>query len=463
MSIAEMINQGTERQSQSWSILAKNLGDLGREVGNQLALQQYQKQAAEALPAMQAAYRSAMDDVSRGSVSEGYKKFMDAQFQFGGSQNPLISGPAQLFGKGFTDYATIYEKQQQRQAQYGGGGGVASGGGADGGYYDVESALGLPTSEDIQTPTGDVPISEGTELNAEYVDEQPAQNYTANLLTLANSATPKFKDFLKSVAKNPPPPERVQQATQYNQEYEATPEYQKAAYRQGVSIVVPSRKEIGEIKNKYGEFFFEFDSDQKKIVGDGIEGVVLSPAQVIKSVTEGSKGLSRTSGTNLEDLMTYKKGIDGSLEQLGDEKLKKFLAKNGGIFNVGFKQEGKKKIVNADGNEEEVPSKITLFPKSIDPEKLSPETRGKYEIEITPPQLAAFQYIKGMPGEMNRLRAQKSDSSLVKVGAQGPTAEAAKGLPAMTAEQPTKRKVEVLTDKSGRYYLNAKGQKVYIK
>jgi hypothetical protein len=138
MSIAEMINQGTERQSQSWSILAKNLGDLGREVGNQLALQQYQKQAAEALPAMQAAYRSAMDDVSRGSVSEGYKKFMDAQFQFGGSQNPLISGPAQLFGKGFTDYATMYEKQQQRKAQYGGRGAM-------------NPTYSLPTDEQLQS------------------------------------------------------------------------------------------------------------------------------------------------------------------------------------------------------------------------------------------------------------------------------------------------------------------------
>ena len=29
--------------------------------------------------------------------------------------------------------------------------------------------------------------------------------------------------------------------------------------------------------------------------------------------------------------------------------------------------------------------------------------------------------------------------------------------------QPAKRKVKVLTDKGGRYYLNAKGQKVYIK
>lgn len=463
MSIAEQIMLGSQQQSKNWSVLSENLGRLGQQVGQQLALREYQKQAAEALPAMQAAYKSAMDDVAAGEVTQGYQKFIDAQFQFGGSQNPLIANQNALVSDFFIKAADTYEKQQQRKAQYGGRRGGASGVGADGGYYDVESALGLPTSEDIQTPTGDVPTSEGTELEAQYADEQPAQNYTANLLTIANSATPKFKDFLKSVAKNPPPQERVQQATQYNQEYEATPEDQKAAYRQGVSIVVPSKKEIGEIKNKYGEFFFEFDSDQKKIVGDGIEGVVLSPAQVIKSVTEGSKGISRTSGTNLEDLMTYKKGIDGSLEQLGDEKLKKFLAKNGGIFNTGFKQEGEKKIVNKDGNEEKVPSKITLFPKSIDPEKLSPEARDKYEIEITPTQLSAFQFIKGMPGEMNRLRAQKSDSSLVKVGAQGPTSEAAKGLPAMIAAQPTKRKVEVLTDKSGRYYLNAKGQKVYIK
>jgi hypothetical protein len=114
MSIAEMITQGTERQSQSWSILAKNLGDLGRNVGNQLALQQYQKQAAEALPAMQAAYRSAMDDVSRGSVTQGYKKFMDAQFQFGGSQNPFLKEQSDLVSNIFIKAADTYEKQQQR-------------------------------------------------------------------------------------------------------------------------------------------------------------------------------------------------------------------------------------------------------------------------------------------------------------------------------------------------------------
>jgi len=123
-----MINQGTERQSQSFSVLSENLGRLGQQVGQQLAMREYQKQAAEALPAMQAAYRSAMDDVSRGSVTQGYKKFMDAQLQFGGSQNPFIADAAKNAGGILGQAFVAYEKQQQRQAQYGGGSGGVGGG-----------------------------------------------------------------------------------------------------------------------------------------------------------------------------------------------------------------------------------------------------------------------------------------------------------------------------------------------
>jgi len=121
MSIAEMIMQGGNQQSKGWSVLSENLGRLGQEVGNQLAMREYQKQAAEALPAMQAAYKSAMDDVAAGEVATGYQKFMEAQFQFGASQNPLIALQAQNAGNIFQNAATMYEKQQQRQAQYGGG------------------------------------------------------------------------------------------------------------------------------------------------------------------------------------------------------------------------------------------------------------------------------------------------------------------------------------------------------
>jgi hypothetical protein len=128
MSIAEMIMQGGNQQSKSWSVLSENLGRLGQQVGQQLAMREYQKQAAEALPAMQAAYKSAMDDVAAGEVTQGYKKFMDAQFQFGASQNPFISQANEAAGTIFQNATTMYEKQKQRQAQYGGGSGGVGGG-----------------------------------------------------------------------------------------------------------------------------------------------------------------------------------------------------------------------------------------------------------------------------------------------------------------------------------------------
>lgn len=166
-----MIMQGGKQQSQSWSVLSENLGRLGQEVGNQLAMREYQKQAAEALPAMQAAYRSAMDDVSRGSVTEGYRKFMDAQFQFGGSQNPFLAQANEAAGTIFQNAATIYEKQQQRQAQYGGGGPM----------YEVPSMEELRSGQEITTKAVLPAFEVGTE---DLLTEggQPAGQPEAELL-----------------------------------------------------------------------------------------------------------------------------------------------------------------------------------------------------------------------------------------------------------------------------------------
>ena len=98
MSVAEMIMRDNAQQSKNWSVLSDNLGKLGQQVGQQLAMREYQKQAAEALPAMQAAYKSAMDDVAAGEVATGYQKFIDAQLQFGTSQNPFIADAANNVG-----------------------------------------------------------------------------------------------------------------------------------------------------------------------------------------------------------------------------------------------------------------------------------------------------------------------------------------------------------------------------
>jgi hypothetical protein len=168
MSIAEQIMLGTQQQSKNWSVLSENLGRLGQQVGASLAMREYQKQAAAALPAMQGAYRGAMEDINRGSISTGYKKFMDAQFQFGASQNPLIAEANAQAGSIFENATMMLEKQKQRFAQYGGGGGIP--------------ATRIPTTEEIITGgfSGDDYLSPGsTDQEAQAIDQEAVDGLPA--------------------------------------------------------------------------------------------------------------------------------------------------------------------------------------------------------------------------------------------------------------------------------------------
>jgi hypothetical protein len=83
MSIAEQIMSGTQRQEKSWSVLSENLGRLGQQVGQQLAMREYQKQAAEALPVIQQQMQTALRDAGEGRSADAYSKLV-----------PLISNPA---------------------------------------------------------------------------------------------------------------------------------------------------------------------------------------------------------------------------------------------------------------------------------------------------------------------------------------------------------------------------------
>jgi hypothetical protein len=83
MSIAEQIMLGTQQQSQNWSVLSENLGRLGQQVGQQLAMREYQKQAAEALPVIQQQMQAALKDAGKGRSADAYSKLL-----------PLLSNPA---------------------------------------------------------------------------------------------------------------------------------------------------------------------------------------------------------------------------------------------------------------------------------------------------------------------------------------------------------------------------------
>ena len=464
MSIAEQIYAGSQQQSKNWSVLSENLGRLGQQVGQQLALREYQKQAAEALPAMQAAYRSAMDDVSRGSVSEGYKKFMDAQFQFGGSQNPFISNQNKLVSEIFMEGAAAYEKQQQRKAQYGGGGGMGGGGITP--RQAAESALlgdtgGLPVmgagmdAIEVDAATGQPIAAQADMVNLEgalpEMEGVGATDMSASLIDLANTAkSEKFKSALTESAKTPPSEATLKDVQASVQNYFALKDEEKKGVIDSNTATFKGRKEASTTA---GKDFYRIEGADR-ILGKQYEGMILKPSVEAKGTTVG-KSQSISYGTNAEDLRKFEGNVSGAVSELNQGKVGNFISNTGGVFNV------EKDVLEEDIEDEYGQIKKEKATYLID--KNNPENRIKV---LDDTQVKAFDILKTVPSELQRLTGRGATASLVAIQrpvGKGPSAEAAKGLPAMTATQPTKRKVEVLTDKSGRYYLNAKGQKVYIK
>jgi len=438
MSIAEQIMLGTQQQSKNWSVLSENLGRLGQQVGQQLAMREYQKQAAEALPAMQAAYRSAMDDVSRGSVSEGYRKFMDAQFQFGGSQNPFLAQANEAAGTIFQNAATIYEKQQQRQAQYGGGGGMGGGGITP--RQAAESALlgdtgGLPvmgadmTAIEVDPRTGQPIAAQADMVNLEgelpEMEGVGATDMSASLIDIANTAkSEKFKSALTESAKNPPSEATIKDVQSSVQNYFALKDEEKKGVIDSNTATFKERKEAA---SSAGKDFYRIEGADR-ILGKQYEGMILKPSVEAKGTTVG-KSQSISYGTNAEDLRKFEGNVSGAVSELNQGKVGNFISNTGGIFNV------EKDVLEEDVEDEYGQIKKEKATYLID--KNNPENRIKI---LDDSQVKAFDILKTVPSELQRLTGRGATASLVAIQrpvGKGPTAEAAKGLPAM---QPSQRR-----------------------
>lgn len=432
MSIAEQIMLGTQQQSKNWSVLSENLGRLGQEVGNQLALREYQKQAATALPAMQAAYRDAMSEVEAGQVATGYKKFMDAQFQFGGSQNPLIKDLSNTMGGLFMEGAKAYEKQQQRQAQYGGGG--VSGLPAMTPKQAAESALlgdtqGVPamgadmTAIEVDPRTGQ-PIAAQTDMvdlegALPEMEGVGATDVSASLIDLANTAkSAKFKSALTEAAKNPPNEATLKDVQASVQNYFALKDEEKKGVIDSNTATFKGRKEA---VSSAGKDFYRIEGADR-ILGKQYEGMILKPSVEAKGTTIG-KSQSISYGTNAEDLRKFEGNVSGAVSELNQGKIGNFISNTGGIFNV------EKDVIQEQIEDEFGQIKEQKATYLID--KNNPENRIKV---LDDSQVKAFDILKTVPSELQRLSSRGATASLVAVQrpvGKGPTAEAAKGLPAM--------------------------------
>lgn len=127
MTIAEQIMLGNQQQAKNWSVLSESLATLGQQVGQTLAMRQYQKEAQAALPALQQSYTGAMDKIQAGNISEGYRDMLTAQLQYGTTQNPYIARMNAMAGDVFNNAMNVELKRFQAEKQYGPRGTTPSG------------------------------------------------------------------------------------------------------------------------------------------------------------------------------------------------------------------------------------------------------------------------------------------------------------------------------------------------
>jgi len=148
MAIPAMITQMGQQQLNYGMSVGQSLQRLGQQVGQQLAQKEYQRQAAEALPAMQESYRQAFNKIQRGRISEGYMDVLNTGMQFGSNQNPFLMGFIEQANKFAKEAGDVTLSQGWQNIQRGGR--AAS---AMGDVYSVPSTEELLSGTYTQTPT----------------------------------------------------------------------------------------------------------------------------------------------------------------------------------------------------------------------------------------------------------------------------------------------------------------------
>jgi hypothetical protein len=184
MSIAEQIMLGTQQQSKNWSALSNSLGQLGQQIGDNLAMREYQRQYQAALPVIQQTMQAATQKIQAGDFTGGYAEAVGGLPLM--SQNPLIAQASKSYLdsiKGVAEFqqSAMWQKLQQSRM---GGGGVSGGGTNTGPVVDagrffpgmnVSFNAGAGDAQGAETGVGMGGVGEGADAN------QP--DYSANPTT----------------------------------------------------------------------------------------------------------------------------------------------------------------------------------------------------------------------------------------------------------------------------------------
>lgn len=283
---------------------------------------------------------------------------------------------------------------------------------------DEEAAANLPTT---QSPEA---LSEG--------------QISTFIESVAESAkTKEFKDALRQAKEFPASVKTREDLMKYVDAYRGLSQAQQDEQQASFTNTFISPEEMRRsLPAKSG--FTEL-AEAESIIGPGIKGLVMKEAVVPKGATVGSRGTSATFGTNADEIEKQRNLLVGAIVELSKGKVGKFFKESGGIRGVDISRDEDDQPILQDKNN---PERTQVIPE------------GDYNAINT-----AFTTIKQIVPQFQQLKDAGGQAAFVSVRT-GPTKEAAAQI---TPTEPKKRKVKVLQDRGGRYYLNAKGQKVYLK
>lgn len=146
-----MISDYSKQQLNYGMAVGQSLMQLGQQVGQQLAQKEYQRQAAQALPAMQESYRNAFEKIGQGNITEGYMDVLNTGMQFGANQNPFLMGYIEQANKFAKEAGSSVLSQGWQDIQRGG---RAGGGGRTGAQEAAEimGGGGIPGMPMVEEP-----------------------------------------------------------------------------------------------------------------------------------------------------------------------------------------------------------------------------------------------------------------------------------------------------------------------
>ena len=395
MALPAMISDYSKQQLNYGVAVGQSLMQLGQQVGQQLAMREYQKQATAALPAMQANYRQAFESINRGDYADGYMKMMETNMQFGADQNPFLANAAQQANEMFALASKQTQSESWRMQQAGGGG---MGGG---GEYSVPSAEdilmgGMPA---MQQPMGDM----RDQLDMEAVEglptdqEQPSEGFSFGGGRISGSSL--FQ----------PTPDIIEDAARNIGEYQSKDRGGKQEYIERITTEEPTDNAI-------------------PLNLPGYEGYSVVPIteqfKAEKEVTEKYTGKGREVGIKTKPVSTNKDKVDAfnaALQQAQSSGA--FVQRSGQLSRIAGAVNGDWTRVKLD---EEGPKDDRQYTAQIDNSK---------PIELTDEEYKNLAILSSFPATMNSFGVK----FIAPKPTEAPAAEAAAGgMPAVQAAAPAK-------------------------